>query len=746
MQLARTCTRPGLAAALAVLVAAGTASAIDEVPEYHVTRLGPLLDVLFPGVQFPQSRGRGLNENGDLVGDAATGGNQIQGWIYTVEHGVVALPLLPGFTSNVPLDVSDRDATGEVIIVGGAVPSIYWDLTLGTAALWRFSTVTGEVLETREIGILPGFDESIAVAVNNGGAVVGFCNLTGPFSPFKYDIATEVLEPLDFPVRPAAINNVGQVIGGRYRGDLDGNFVDLGIPPDCTSSTLGGINDLGWVTGRAGRPFTDGAGHFMVSVTRFTDAGWHVMPAFSHLDNGNDINIHGDVSGDIGVSGAVRSMVYIAALDTLHLLEDLVSPEFLNEVFPTFAADLNDAGQIGAYSGDAILLTPLGRMIIPGDVNGDVQVNLDDYCAWLANPIDLDGDGDVDEADEQWLIDRLAVFGFTLADCNANGVADHCDILSGLSADCDGNDVPDECQGDCNADGVPDVCEPDCNANGNPDPCDIAQGLSEDCNLNGIPDECDGGGLTQAMNFFDPSVDLIEGMTFSDDLLVIDSGVIEDVDFTIDIDYRIGYLTVLLSHNGTTITLLERPGHPETSLGNGQLGYDIILDDEGTGGPIEDEGNFGSPFEPIVSPPSYAPDDLLSAFDGMPSEGIWTVTVITHDPGSSPVDQFNDWGLFIIRAAEPVGICDCNGNGVPDDQDIADGTSLDADGNGIPDECEAAPGDLDGNGVVDIADLLDLLAAWGACPAPCPPACSADLDEDCAVGITDVLVLLGNWG
>ena len=56
------------------------------------------------------------------------------------------------------------------------------------------------------------------------------------------------------------------------------------------------------------------------------------------------------------------------------------------------------------------------------------------------------------------------------------------------------------------------------------------------------------------------------------------------------------------------------------------------------------------------------------------------------------------------------------------------------------------PGDLDGDGIVGITDFLMLLAEWGACPVPCPPACAADLDGDCAVGITDFLALLGNWG
>ena len=34
----------------------------------------------------------------------------------------------------------------KVVVVGGGVPSVYWDLNLGEAALWRVSTVTGAVL------------------------------------------------------------------------------------------------------------------------------------------------------------------------------------------------------------------------------------------------------------------------------------------------------------------------------------------------------------------------------------------------------------------------------------------------------------------------------------------------------------------------------------------------------------------------------------------------------------------------
>lgn len=56
---------------------------------------------------------------------------------------------------------------------------------------------------------------------------------------------------------------------------------------------------------------------------------------------------------------------------------------------------------------------------------------------------------------------------------------------------------------------------------------------------------------------------------------------------------------------------------------------------------------------------------------------------------------------------------------------------------------QSIPGDLDGSGAVDGADLAILLGEWGVCP-DCDD-CAADLDGNCEVDGADLAILLGNW-
>jgi hypothetical protein len=58
-----------------------------------------------------------------------------------------------------------------------------------------------------------------------------------------------------------------------------------------------------------------------------------------------------------------------------------------------------------------------------------------------------------------------------------------------------------------------------------------------------------------------------------------------------------------------------------------------------------------------------------------------------------------------------------------------------------PADCDPCPADLDGSGMVDVADLLDVLAAWGEDPGG-PP----DFDMSGSVDVADLLTLLAEWG
>lgn len=67
---------------------------------------------------------------------------------------------------------------------------------------------------------------------------------------------------------------------------------------------------------------------------------------------------------------------------------------------------------------------------------------------------------------------------------------------------------------------------------------------------------------------------------------------------------------------------------------------------------------------------------------------------------------------------------------------------------GAPDSTTCSP-DISppgGDGMVNINDLLEVIGAWGVCPAPCPPHCNADITDDCDVNINDLLAVIGGWG
>lgn len=123
-------------------------------------------------------------------------------------------------------------------------------------------------------------------------------------------------------------------------------------------------------------------------------------------------------------------------------------------------------------------------------------------------------------------------------------------------------------------------------------------------------------------------------------------------------------------------------------------------------------------------------------------------------------------GYGIIDAYAALNLADCNGNGISDDDDLADcdgspwcsdcnindildecditdQTSQDINGNDIPDECECL-GDLDGSGTIALADLAQLLAHYGTTSGATYE--EGDIDADGDVDLPDLAALLGNYG
>ncbi len=90
-----------------------------------------------------------------------------------------------------------------------------------------------------------------------------------------------------------------------------------------------------------------------------------------------------------------------------------------------------------------------------------------------------------------------------------------------------------------------------------------------------------------------------------------------------------------------------------------------------------------------------------------------------------------------------IGDFDCNGNGIGDAEDLANGTSSDLNGNGIPDECDCL-GDLDGDWDVDLSDLAQLLANYGMTGGATYE--DGDLNGDGDVDLNDLAMLLSVYG
>jgi hypothetical protein len=113
----------------------------------------------------------------------------------------------------------------------------------------------------------------------------------------------------------------------------------------------------------------------------------------------------------------------------------------------------------------------------------------------------------------------------------------------------------------------------------------------------------------------------------------------------------------------------------------------------------------------------------LSFHQGWHEDGGGFFCVFSH---IDPPNQYGRWGILESMIDDPATVSKYMG--VCDYRDWLDG--------------HAADRNVDGQ--VDVADLLDVLAAWGPCPLSCPPVC--DPTSDCTVDVSDLLLILARWG
>ncbi|MBX3394161.1 MAG: hypothetical protein KF841_02215 [Phycisphaerae bacterium] len=320
-------------------------------------------------------------------------------------------------------------------------------------------------------------------------------------------------------------------------------------------------------------------------------------------------------------------------------------------------------------------------------------------------------------------------------DCNGNGNEDSLDIFDGTSSDCNSNGVPDECElidNDCNGDGVPDECEPDCNSNGLPDSCEFDAPPLEIAKLT-ASDAANGDNFGYSISISGNTAvigalgDDHAGGTGAGSAYVFreNGGVWQPIaKLTASDAANFDQFGISVSISGDTAVIgAYRDSHAGgTQAGSAYVFREIsgvwqqiakltasdaasgdwfgssvsISGDTAVIGAYRDSHAGGTQagsayvFREISG--VWQQIAKLTASDAASSD-LFGISVAINGNTAAIGAHLNDHaGGFDAGSAyvfQLPGI-DCNGNGIPDECDIADMTSADCNENGIPDECETA--------------------------------------------------------
>jgi hypothetical protein len=99
-------------------------------------------------------------------------------------------------------------------------------------------------------------------------------------------------------------------------------------------------------------------------------------------------------------------------------------------------------------------------------------------------------------------------------------------------------------------------------------------------------------------------------------------------------------------------------------------------------------------------------------------------------------------GILADATATIAGTTVCGNVGYKGNTTQISGDYTDLGGNTIAEVCLAdCPADINGDGTVNVSDLLSLIAAWGPCDS-----CIEDIDGSGEVNVSDLLTVIGAWG
>ncbi|MGA1225409.1 MAG: dockerin type I domain-containing protein, partial [Phycisphaerales bacterium] len=389
---------------------------------------------------------------------------------------------------------------------------------------------------------------------------------------------------------------------------------------------------------------------------------------------------------------------------------------------------------------------------VPDECKPDCNGNgIPDPCEILAGlGTDCNGNGVLDACD---IADGSA------SDCDGAGLPDEC------KTDCDGDGLPDGCEL---------LSDPslDCDGDGTLDGCAIAADPSLDVNNNGVLDSCEGLSLTG----IEVEIVPITGVLRTEVTPLPLSAVCYRIYATFD-GPAAQVVGVYGSPEEGPLALQAQQGFYSDPLGGGlassrpcdpkgafpELRFDSFVTVGGDCALNSSEFAVGIDFSTFLNGGALqssngmvlvTPDEI-QGYAGQ--QGRVLIAQLTSRDGSIPEGQFNligfnaDGSQFEAYAMTWGGpsLVDCNDNGQQDAFDISTGASLDCNRDGIPDECQTddPTRDCNMNGLPDWCDIADgtsLDLDFNGVPDECE--CSGDLNGDSLVNVDDILIVILAWG